>query len=148
MKEIKRCGDCYCKEGELHIAGCDNERCPFCGGQLISCDCVYKILNIQDFTKYTEETYYLSPNIYENGPTQEQNKEWKKILDMKGRIPYIRYPNICRKCGELWPDLFMVSDEEWKFYIEPSMRSSIICRECYNEIVRLVNVGQRKASGK
>lgn len=33
------CGDCGCKENELHISGCDIERCPCCGYQLISCNC-------------------------------------------------------------------------------------------------------------
>lgn len=34
-----RCGDCNAAMGELHHWGCDCERCPACGGQLISCDC-------------------------------------------------------------------------------------------------------------
>jgi len=37
MSEIKLCHDCGCKEGELHSPGCDMERCPLCGGQLITC---------------------------------------------------------------------------------------------------------------
>lgn len=31
------CGDCGAKYGEQHLAGCDCERCPLCGLQLISC---------------------------------------------------------------------------------------------------------------
>lgn len=33
------CHDCNAKHGEYHHYGCDAERCPVCGGQLISCDC-------------------------------------------------------------------------------------------------------------
>ena len=37
----ERCHDCGIlnKEGNIHHWGCDMERCPKCGGQLISCDC-------------------------------------------------------------------------------------------------------------
>lgn len=31
------CGDCGAKYGEQHLAGCDIERCPVCGLQLLSC---------------------------------------------------------------------------------------------------------------
>ena len=33
------CHDCGGKNGEYHSNGCDEERCPCCGGQLISCAC-------------------------------------------------------------------------------------------------------------
>jgi hypothetical protein len=34
-----RCGDCGSTPGHLHHPECDMERCPRCGGQLISCGC-------------------------------------------------------------------------------------------------------------
>lgn len=32
------CHDCGVKYGELHKSGCDMERCPECGEQLITCE--------------------------------------------------------------------------------------------------------------
>lgn len=34
-----RCHDCNAVHGKMHHTGCDAERCPRCGGQLILCYC-------------------------------------------------------------------------------------------------------------
>jgi len=98
----KTCHDCGAKEGQIHKIGCDMERCPYCGGQLISCGCV-------------------------------------KEIEESVRVPYIRYPVICQRCGKLWPELFYVPDEEWEKYIQKDMRKSVICLCCYAIIKDLID---------
>jgi hypothetical protein len=57
----ERCGDCHALEGQYHELGCDLERCPFCGGQLISCDCCYEILNIDGSPGTRVDEFGLTP---------------------------------------------------------------------------------------
>ena len=34
------CHDCKVVKGEFHVPGCDVERCPKCGRQVIGCGCI------------------------------------------------------------------------------------------------------------
>jgi hypothetical protein len=101
MMKREVCGDCGVKEGQLHIPGCDMERCASCGGQSICCECT--------------------------------DEEWERT-STKERVPFVLYPNLCAKCGTLWPEMFMVPDEEWERYIEPRMRQEMLCKACYKQI--------------
>ena len=48
------CPDCGVSPGELHLDMCDVERCPYCGGQYISCGC-HNIWNVTDCLPWTGE---------------------------------------------------------------------------------------------
>ena len=137
------CHDCGSPEGHFHERGCDMERCPFCGGQLISCNCAYRRLKLRDRKRYGPETNYLPPDVYTHGLDMAQGEAWDWQLDQKGSIPWIQYPNLCCHCGALWPEMFRVSDAEWRRYVQPDKRSEMLCRPCYDQIKQLIDHGTR-----
>ena len=137
----KICHDCDCKEGELHEHECDMERCPFCGRQLITCLC--KERHFYPGASRDKDMCGLPEHVYKNGFSEEQNSEWYGILEKKGRIPYIYYPSVCVRCGSIKPIMFSTSDEEWERYVEPLMRSRVLCLPCYTEIKRLIDEGTK-----
>ena len=138
IKEMpKICHDCRVEEGQIHHLGCDMERCPFCGGQLMGCNCRYTLLGF-DYN-WNKPQSGLPLDIYNNGLPPELEEKWEKMLNEKGRVPYIFYPNVCARCGELMPDLFSVSNQEWKHYIEISERNQVICRNCFDYIKEVID---------
>lgn len=136
------CHDCGAEEGQLHKFGCDMERCPFCSKQLISCGCCYEILGLRDPARYSSRTAHLPPEIYTGGLSKEQEWRWLFILNERGRIPWIQYPVICAKCGELWPDFFSVPDEEWEKYVRPGVRVKVLCKLCYDYIKGVIDANK------
>ena len=134
-----KCHDCAVPEGQIHQQGCDMERCPFCGGQLISCDCAYLQLKLRDRKRYGPETLFLPPATYNYGLEPAQARAWNRLLNQQGRIPWIEYPNLCCRCGVKWPAMFKVSDAEWQRYIQPDKQDQMLCRPCYNQTKRLID---------
>ena len=68
----------------LHDFFCLKERCPFCHGQLATCDCIYEVLGLSPEERRAVEEY-------ENDsvePLEGIMERWKLALNEKGRIPY------------------------------------------------------------
>jgi hypothetical protein len=135
-----RCHDCGVAEGQLHALFCTKERCPWCGGQLASCQCILDVLNLDDEQRKVVAEY-VDDSVE---PLRGIIKRWEEALEHKGRIPFIVYPNICAKCGALWPELFKVSAEEWNRYVEPDMRKQVLCRSCFDYVKRVIDSSASK----
>ena len=131
------CGDCGCLEGELHMLGCDQEECPYCGNQLIGCVCKYRAVGLYHPIKY-KETAGVHPVAFRNGLSDYEWEKWLGVLKRR-RIPFVSYPNMCAKCGKVWPDMFRVPDEEWRRYVPISHRREMLCRKCYGYIKRVID---------
>ena len=66
------CPACHAQTGETHELGCPVEVCPWCGGQLIHCDCRYEQLGLDALV------------------TEEELMQFEALLEERGRIAYSR----------------------------------------------------------
>lgn len=46
-REDRPCGDCGVSKNGYHHMGCDLERCPVCGMQLITCECLVSFQEVK-----------------------------------------------------------------------------------------------------
>lgn len=89
---MQKCHDCGVEEGQIHKWGCDMERCPMCGGQLITCQCG------PDFEE-DRIPYILYPNVCAMcgelwpGMFTVSDFEWEKYIE-----PAMRGQMLCRSC--------------------------------------------------
>src|SRR5262245_41571296 len=122
---------CGTSEGEFHEVGCPFEICPFCGDTASgSCECIYDHLGLRQRC-FPADNRYLSDEVYAQGVTEAQQTEWDARCAARGRLPYVYAPHMCRRCGSLWPDFFMVQDAAWEYYAGPSLRAHIVCEPCF-----------------
>ena len=60
------------------------------------------------------------------------------------RVPYIAWPHVCARCGELQPAPLMVPQEEWAHYIPQERRQARLCQPCYETIKAWIDTGPQQ----
>jgi len=86
---VETCPDCGVKTGELHDLFCTKERCPFCGGQLITCNCIGGVLKLSDNERSAVDEYR-DDSI---PPLSGIMQRWRDALANKGRVPFEAFPD-------------------------------------------------------
>lgn len=62
---------------------------------------------------------------------------WEDFKDEE-REPYFEVPNVCSKCGKLYPELIMISDTEWKSVCGVTFPTDcILCKDCLKFVKEL-----------
>src|SRR5262245_3983814 len=84
LDPTETCDDCGAGVGELHALFCTRERCPFCDGQLASCDCIRTVLQLN-----SEEIRAVDEYVDDSEePLRSIMERWESALEEKGRIPF------------------------------------------------------------
>jgi hypothetical protein len=55
------------------------------------------------------------------------------------RVPFLHFPSLCARCGTVNPRWFGVPDAVWTYYLPPYEREAVLCRPCFQTIVRLID---------
>jgi hypothetical protein len=92
---MDRCPDCGTAPGKLHVAGCEVERCPACGGQAIGCGYCGADHGPSDRVPWTREW---------PGVDECRAFGWyaRRVPDVAGWVPWTReWPGVdeCRAFG-------------------------------------------------
>ncbi len=48
-------------------------------------------------------------------------------------------PQLCGRCGRLWPELFVVQDAAWAYYAGPRLRHALLCESCFHELRQAID---------
>jgi len=114
------------------------ERCPFCLGQMISCDCPYR----RFYPSFDPDKPFsgLPESVYRDGLPENEARKWAEILARHGRIRFTAWPILCALCGEKWPEMFMVPNDEWHRYVDPLHRDKILCRPCFTKLKKKIDL--------
>lgn len=134
------CLGCGVIEGQFHVFGCVSEICLFCNELSAYCDCMYEHFNLVDESLYPDYPH-IPLELLENGFPREMIDEWELHMMQSGRYPFILYPDICCRCGEVNPKPWKkkVSKEEWQTYVELEYQTRAMCEECFEVIKELTN---------
>lgn len=93
---LRKCGDCDALPNTLHVPGCDMERCPLCGGQIISCSCIYELAGMSMATLATDH-----PMVYSAGPDDVMVKRFEEAIEAAGGpLPWPGEPDAWAACRE------------------------------------------------
>lgn len=71
----ERCPDCNIPRGGTHHPNCDQERCPKCAGQLISCGCLG-----EDATPKGNDFGYSCPSCHGTEDLEVQVSVWRHLV--------------------------------------------------------------------
>lgn len=62
------------------------------------------------------------------------------VPQAKRRVRFIMYPQRCARCGCAWPEHFFVSHKDWCTTVQKDQRESVLCRPCFEQIRRLLEL--------